>query len=98
MLDHPNSISNNLVKRPFLGPVNPNPVSYTSISAIEISVSESINHAALYTSNASGKLLYISESSRIVFTIYFFFLDVIVDELIIELNLLVLFSLFVVFP
>ena len=92
MLDHPNSISNNLVKRPFLGPINPNRVSYTSISAIEIFVSESINNTALYTSNAS------SESSRVVFTIYFFFLDVIVVELIIELNLLVLFSLFVVFP
>ena len=54
----------NLVKHPFPGQVNPNPN-----SLIEISVFVSINHAALYTSNASGKLLDISESSRIVFAI-----------------------------
>ena len=97
MQDHLNSISNNLFKLPFPGPINPNPVSCRSISSIEISIFVSINHAALYTSNASGKLLDISESSRIVFSIYVF-LDVIVDELIVELNLLILFSLFIVFP
>ena len=96
MQDHLNSISNNLFKLPFPGPINPNPISCRSISSIEISIFVSINHAALYTSNASGKLRDISESSRI-FSIYVF-LDVIVDELIVELNLLILFSLFMVFP
>ena len=72
MLDHPNSISNNFVKRPFPGPINPKRVSCTSISSIEISVLVSTNHAALYTSNASGKLLDISESFHIAFTTYSF--------------------------
>ena len=72
MLDHQNSIPNNFVKQPFQGPINPNPVSSISISLIQISVFVSINHAALYTSNASGKLLDISESSHVVFTIYSF--------------------------
>ena len=76
MLDHPNSVSNNFVKRPFPGPINPNPVSCASISLIEISVFVSINHADPYTPNASGKS----------------------DELVVELNLLVLFSLFIAFP
>ena len=74
MLDLPNSVSENLVKHPFPGPINSNPVSCASISSTEISIFESINHAALYASKASGKLVGISESSRIVFTIYSFFL------------------------
>ena len=72
MLDHQNSIPNNFVKQPFQGKINPNPVSSSSISLIQIFVFVSINHAALYTSNASGKLLDISESSHVVFTIYSF--------------------------
>ena len=72
MQQHPNSVSNNLVKRQFSGPINPSPVLCTSISLIKISVFASINHAALYTSNASGKLLNIYESSRIGFNIYGF--------------------------
>ena len=61
VLNHPNSVPNSLVKRPFPGQVNPN-----TNSLIEISFFVNINHAALYTCNASGKLLDISESSRIV--------------------------------
>ena len=57
MLDHPDSVSNNLVKSTVLVPINPNHASFASISSIEISVFVSISHAALYTSNASGKLL-----------------------------------------
>ena len=69
MLDHPNRVSDSLVKRLFQGLINPNPVYCASISSIEISVFVNIDHAALLTSNASGKLLGISESSLIVFTI-----------------------------
>ena len=49
VLDHPNSVSNNLVKHLLPGPINPNPVSCASISSIEVSVFVSINHTALYT-------------------------------------------------
>ena len=72
MLDHPNRVSNCLVKHPFSGPVNPNPVSGVTIFSIEVSVFASFNHAVLYTSNAFTKLLDISESSRFVFTMYSF--------------------------
>ena len=67
MLDHPNSVSNDLVKHSFTGRINPYSVSCISISLIEIFVFISINHTALYTSNALGKLLDISEYSCIVF-------------------------------
>ena len=67
-----NSISNNFVKFPFPGPISPNPISCKSISSIEISVCVRINHVSLYTPNASGILLDISESPCIVFNIYSF--------------------------
>ena len=72
MLEHPKSISISLVKRPFPGPINPNSVSCPSISLTEISVFVSINHTAIYSSNDPSKLLDISESSCIVYTIYSF--------------------------
>ena len=72
MLDHSISVSNNLVKHPFPGQINLNPVSYTSVSRTEISVFVIIDHAALHSSNTFDKLLDISESYSIVFTIYSF--------------------------
>ena len=72
MLDHPNSVSDTLVKCLFPDPISPNPVSCASISSIEISILVSMNHAAQQTFNASGKLLNISESSHIVFINYSF--------------------------
>ena len=103
MLGHQNSVSNNLVEHKFPDPINPNPLSCASISSIEISVFVSINYTVLYTSNASGKLLDISESFIVFIVLYcfhysFFFFDVVADELIFDLNILVLFSLFIVFP